>query len=67
MRTRVALSAAAALSLGSIIATASQQAQSAVPDPLMVTIDTQKTAEPISKYEFRTFICSVNSREEKEL
>ena len=56
MRTRVALSAAVALSLGSTIATASQQAQSAVPLPLMVTIDTQKTAEPVSKYEFGMFI-----------
>ena len=44
MRTRVALSAAVALSLGSTIA----------------------TAEPVSKYEFRMFICSVNPREEKE-
>ena len=53
MRARIALFAAAALSLGSTVLTAGEQA---VPDPLIVTIDTQKTAEPVSKYEFGMFI-----------
>ena len=56
MRTRVALSAAVALSLGSTIATAVH--------PSCCTH--LNTMEPVSKYEFRMFICSVNSREEKE-
>ena len=56
MRTRIALFAVAALSLGSALATAAQQAEPAAPNPLMVTIDTAKTAEPVSKYEFGMFI-----------
>ena len=56
MRTRISLFAMAALSLGSAIATAAQQAEPAAPKPLMVTIDTAKTADPVSKYEFGMFI-----------
>ena len=56
MRTRIALFAVAALSLGSTLTTAAQQAEPAAPNPLMVTIDTAKTAEPVSKYEFGMFI-----------
>ena len=56
MRTRILLFAVAALSLGSAVATAAQQAEPAAPKPLMVTIDTAKTAAPVSKYEFGMFI-----------
>jgi alpha-N-arabinofuranosidase len=56
MRTRITLFTAAALSLGSTIATVAQQAEPAAPNPLTVTIDTEKTAEPVSKYEFGMFI-----------
>ncbi len=56
MRTRIALFAAATVSIGSAVAIASQQAEPAVPNPLTVTIDTQKTAAPVSKYEFGMFI-----------
>ncbi len=56
MRTRIALFAVAALSLGSAVATAAQQAEPAAPNPLRVTIDIEKPAEPVSKYEFGMFI-----------
>jgi hypothetical protein len=56
MRTRIALFTAAALSLGGAVAIASQQAEQAVPNSLVVTIDTQKTAEPVLKHEFGMFI-----------
>ena len=47
---------AAALSLSCAVASPGQQAQMAIPDPLLVTIDTQRTAQPVSKYEFGMFI-----------
>jgi alpha-L-arabinofuranosidase len=56
MRTRIALLAVAALSLGRALTTAAQQAEPVAPNPLMVTIGTAKTAEPVSKYEFGMFI-----------
>src|ERR1700733_16195527 len=56
MRTRIALLVMAALSLESALTTAAQQAEPAAPKPLMVTIDTAKTADPVSKYEFGMFI-----------
>ena len=56
MKTRVALFAAAVLSMGFIAVAAAQQAERNVPDRLKVTIDTQQTAEPVSKYEFGMFI-----------
>jgi hypothetical protein len=52
MRTRIALLVVAALSLESALITAAQQAEPTAPNPVMVTIDTAKTAEPASKYEF---------------
>jgi alpha-L-arabinofuranosidase len=56
MKTRIALFAAAALSMGFIAVAAAQQAELGVPDRLKVTIDTQQTAAPVSKYEFGMFI-----------
>jgi alpha-N-arabinofuranosidase len=56
MRTRFALFAAAGLSLGCAAATLAQQAAPVVPDTLLVTVDTQQTAEPVSKYIFGSFI-----------
>jgi alpha-N-arabinofuranosidase len=47
---------AAAMSLWCVVPAAAQQSQPAVPDRLMVNIDTQKTADPVSKYEFGMFI-----------
>ena len=56
MKTRIALFAAALLSMGFIAVTAAQQADPSVPDRLKVAIDTQQTAAPVSKYEFGMFI-----------
>ena len=56
MKTRIALFAAAALFMGFVAVAAAQRAESSVPDRLKVTIDTQQTAEPVSKYEFGMFI-----------
>ncbi len=53
MRKLIAL---AALWMGSTVAIAGQQTPPAVPDPLVVAIDTQQTAAPVSKYEFGMFI-----------
>jgi len=56
MKTRFALFAAAALSVGLISAAAAQQAAPGAPDRLKVTINTQQTADPVSKYIFGSFI-----------
>ena len=56
MKTRFALFAAAALSVGFISAAAAQQAAPGAPDRLKVTINAQQTAEPVSKYIFGSFI-----------
>jgi alpha-N-arabinofuranosidase len=56
LRIRIALFAAAAFCLGCTVAAAAQQSEPAVPDRLMVTINTQQTSEPVSKYEFGMFI-----------
>jgi alpha-N-arabinofuranosidase len=61
MKTRIAMLAAAVLSLGIAAAAAAQQAAPAVPDKLAVTIDTQKTAAPVSKYEYGMFIEHIGS------
>jgi alpha-N-arabinofuranosidase len=61
MKTRISLFAAAALWLGFAPAIAAQQAEPSVPDRLAVTIDTQQTAEPVSKYEFGMFIEHIGS------
>jgi alpha-N-arabinofuranosidase len=56
MKTRISLFAGAALWLGFATATAAQPAEPSVPDQLTVTVNTQQTAEPVSKYEFGMFI-----------
>ena len=56
MKTRISLFVAVALGLGITAATAAQQAEPSVPDRLTVTVNTQQTAEPVSKYEFGMFI-----------
>ena len=56
MRLRIALFAAAAFCLGGTVSAAAQKSEPAVPDRLTVTINTQQTAEPVSKYEFGMFI-----------
>lgn len=56
MKMHVALFAAAILSLGGAPAAVAQQSQASVPDQLKVTIDTQHTADPVSKYIFGGFI-----------
>ena len=56
MRIRIALFAAAAFCLGCTVRAAAQKSEPAVPDRLMVTINTQQTVEPVSKYEFGMFI-----------
>ncbi len=56
MKMRIAILAIAVLSIASGVAIAAQQADPALPNPLTVTIDTAKTAEPVSKYEFGMFI-----------
>lgn len=42
--------------LGCVLVSGAQQSQPPVPDHLVVTIDTQQTAEPVSKYVFGSFI-----------
>ncbi len=56
MKIRMALFTAAALWLGCAVAASAQQAQPGVPARIMVTINTQQTAEPVSKYVFGSFI-----------
>ena len=56
MQVRIALFAATAVSLGVVPATVAQQSQAGVSDQLKVTIDTQHTADPVSKYIFGGFI-----------
>jgi len=56
MKTRFALFAAAALCAGFIGAAAAQQAEPGIPGPLKVTINTQQTSDPVSKYIFGSFI-----------
>jgi alpha-L-arabinofuranosidase len=56
MKTRIALFAAAAFCLGSAITATAQEAAPSVPDQLKATINTQQTADPVSKYVFGSFI-----------
>jgi alpha-N-arabinofuranosidase len=56
MKAKILMFAAAALWLGSTVAATAQQAGPAVPDPLRVTIDTQQTSAPVSKYLYGQFI-----------
>ncbi|MFP5248999.1 MAG: alpha-N-arabinofuranosidase, partial [Acidobacteriota bacterium] len=52
----MAMLAAAVFCLGCGVAATAQQDQPKVPDRLMVNIDTQQTAAPVSKYQFGMFI-----------
>ncbi len=56
MKTRIALFAAAIMSLGCLSTAAGQQATPTVPEYLTVNINTQQTAQPVSKYIFGSFI-----------
>ena len=56
MNAKTLMFATATLWLGCTVAATAQQAGPAVPDPLKVTIDTQQTAPPISKYLYGQFI-----------
>jgi alpha-N-arabinofuranosidase len=56
MKTRIAPIAAAALAVGFVTLAAAQQTEPGVPDRLIVTINAQQTAEPVSKYIFGSFI-----------
>ena len=49
-------SAISTLALLGCLSVAGQQAQPTIPDPLVVTIDTQKTSDAVSKYVFGSFI-----------
>jgi alpha-L-arabinofuranosidase len=61
MKTRISLFIVAALWLGLAAPTAAPQAEPRVPDRLAVTINTQQTAERVSKYEFGMFIEHIGS------
>ncbi len=56
MTARISLFVALALWLGSAAANAAQQSAPTVPKHPTVTIDTQQTADPVSKYVFGSFI-----------
>ncbi|HVT98529.1 MAG TPA: hypothetical protein VHE33_13580 [Acidobacteriaceae bacterium] len=56
MKARIVLFAAAALWTASAVNASSQEAAPAPPEQIKATIDTQQTAEPVSKYEFGMFI-----------
>ena len=56
MGKRIAIFAGLVLSAAGTVTAGAQQAEPAAPNPLVVTIDTEKTAEPVSKYEFGMFI-----------
>jgi len=61
MKMRIALFAVAVTSLGYLPAAAAQESQPSVPDHLQVSIDTQQTADPVSKYIFGSFIEHIGS------
>ncbi|MGA2571982.1 MAG: alpha-N-arabinofuranosidase [Terracidiphilus sp.] len=61
MKIRMALLCAAALCALSAAAATAQQAGPSVPDKLAVTVDTQQTAPPVSKYEYGMFIEHIGS------
>ncbi len=56
MRIGSVLFATAMFCLGCTVAVAAQQSKPAVPDPLVVAVNTQQTGEPVSEYEFGMFI-----------
>jgi alpha-N-arabinofuranosidase len=61
MNAKILMLAAAALWLGTAVAIAAQQAGPAVPGQLKVTIDTQQTSPPVSKYIYGQFIEHIGS------
>lgn len=56
MKIGSALLAASILWLGYTAAASAQQAEPSIPAQIMVTVNTQQTAEPVSKYLFGSFI-----------
>jgi alpha-N-arabinofuranosidase len=56
MKIRIALFAAAAFCLGGLVTATAQEPAPKVPDQLKVSINTQQTADPVSKYIFGSFI-----------
>jgi alpha-N-arabinofuranosidase len=56
MNAKIALFAAAVLWTASAVSASSQEGAPAVPAQITATIDSQQTAEPVSKYEFGMFI-----------
>lgn len=56
MKARTSLFVVAILCFGCTLATAAQQVEPSVPGRLMLTINTQQTAEPVSRYVFGMFI-----------
>ena len=61
MNTKRSMFAIASVWLGSIVAATAQPAGPAVPDQLKVSIDTQQTSPPISKYLYGQFIEHIGS------
>lgn len=61
MNAKMSMLAAAALWLGTAAAITAQQAGPAVPGQLKVTIDTQQTSAPVSKYLYGQFIEHIGS------
>ncbi len=61
MHVKKLMFAAAALCFGSSVAAIAQQADPAVPQRLQVTIDTQTTSAPVSKYLYGQFIEHIGS------
>jgi alpha-N-arabinofuranosidase len=61
MNAKFSMFAAAALWLGCTVAATAQPAGPAVPDRLKVTIDTQQTSPPVSKYLYGQFIEHIGS------
>jgi alpha-L-arabinofuranosidase len=56
MKMRFAILARIIMTLGYFVTAGAQQTQQVIPDKLTVTIDTQQTADPVSKYVFGSFI-----------
>jgi len=61
MKTTYAMLAAAVFCLGSALTAAAQETAPRVPDQLNATINTQQTADPVSKYVFGSFIEHIGS------
>jgi alpha-N-arabinofuranosidase len=61
MKLGIALIAGAVFCFEPAVVAVAQQGDPAVPDRIAVSIDTQQTAEPVSKYEFGMFIEHIRS------